>query len=359
MPKVSVIVPVYNVEQYLERCLDSIVNQTLEDIEIIIVNDGSTDGSLKICEKYQAEDKRIILLNQNNKGVGHARNKALDIVRGEYICFVDSDDWIDITMLEEIYNFFKKTQADVIQFNYTTYYENGKFQGYQNIGKWLKKYLNKNIRNYETFNFQDVVIKSFKYLPKQIWDRAYSTEFIKNNNIHFAPTKISEDNAFSLAAYLLAKKILYIDTSFYNYFMRTGSTVNKASNDNFDIFEAIKFLENYMRKIGIYEKYSHAFKNYVNQLLAWHYNQFPEESVDEYEQKCKDFLEANEYRKFKKMTKPELSFLEKLFSIKNKKVNGLKQKFLCLCGIKIDISKFKRNTLNESKNKCEHYNTSL
>ena len=103
MVKISIIVPVYNTEPYLEQCLDSIINQTLEDIEIICVNDGSTDNSLSVLEEYASKDNRIKIINQENEGPGFARNNGLKSVNGEYVLFVDSDDWIELNTCEALY----------------------------------------------------------------------------------------------------------------------------------------------------------------------------------------------------------------------------------------------------------------
>ena len=113
MPKVSIIVPVYNVEKYLSKCLDSIVNQTLKDIEIICINDGSVDNSQSVLEAYAKKDTRIKVINQENLGLSCARNKGIDIAQGEYIGFVDSDDWIDLEFYEELYNNAINTQSDI------------------------------------------------------------------------------------------------------------------------------------------------------------------------------------------------------------------------------------------------------
>lgn len=115
MPKVSIIIPVFNVECYLQECLDSVVNQTLKDIEIICIDDGSTDSSLKILQKYKKQDNRIILLTQENKGAHLARTTALKIAKGEYIGFIDSDDWIDLDFFETLYNKAIEENADIVR----------------------------------------------------------------------------------------------------------------------------------------------------------------------------------------------------------------------------------------------------
>ena len=114
IPKISVIVPIYNSEKFLNKCLDSIVNQTLREIEIILINDGSVDSSYQICERYAEYDKRIILINQENKGVSSARNAGIEKASGEYLGFVDSDDYIEAEMYSKLYNSAKRYDADLV-----------------------------------------------------------------------------------------------------------------------------------------------------------------------------------------------------------------------------------------------------
>ena len=118
MKKVSVIIPVYNVEDYLEKCLDSVINQTLKDIEIIVVNDGSPDNSQKIIDKYRKKDKRIISVMKENGGQASARNLGIKKSHGEFLCFVDSDDWIELDMLEVLYNNAKENHSDIVTCDY-------------------------------------------------------------------------------------------------------------------------------------------------------------------------------------------------------------------------------------------------
>src|SRR5574344_1424030 len=106
-PKVSIIVPIYNVEKYLDRCMESLLNQTLKDIEIIMVDDGSPDNCPKMCDEYAKRDKRVKVIHKKNGGLGYARNSGLDIATGEYVAFVDSDDYVDVNMYETLYNFAK------------------------------------------------------------------------------------------------------------------------------------------------------------------------------------------------------------------------------------------------------------
>lgn len=118
---VSIIVPVFNVEKYLRQCLDSILGQTFNQFEVIIVNDGSTDNSGAICQEYEARDNRIVYLEKENEGVSEARNLGLDFATSEYIIFIDSDDWIEPTYVEVLYEKIEEYQADIVFENYTSF----------------------------------------------------------------------------------------------------------------------------------------------------------------------------------------------------------------------------------------------
>ena len=128
MPKVSVLVPIFNVEQYLEECLDSIVNQTLEDIEIICINDGSTDSSLKIIKKYAKNDPRFVIIDKKNSGYGDSMNMGLKKATGEYIGIVESDDWIEHDMFEQLYKSASENDAEVVKANFYNLYTSPEYK---------------------------------------------------------------------------------------------------------------------------------------------------------------------------------------------------------------------------------------
>ena len=121
MPKISVLIPIYNVEKYLRECLESLVNQTFQDIEFICINDGSTDSSLKILEEYAQKDSRIKIINKENSGYGASMNMGLDAASGEYIGIVESDDFVSSNMFEDLYNLAEKNNADIVKSDYYTY----------------------------------------------------------------------------------------------------------------------------------------------------------------------------------------------------------------------------------------------
>ena len=132
-PKVSIIIPVYNVEKYLKKCLDSVINQTLKDIEIICIDDGSTDSSYTILNEYAQKDNRFVILKQKNNGAGAARNKGIEIAKGEYLYFLDSDDFVDITLLEKAHTKIKENDCDICIFKNYFYNDNTKEKYINNL----------------------------------------------------------------------------------------------------------------------------------------------------------------------------------------------------------------------------------
>lgn len=235
--KVSVIVPIYNVEEYIEECVTSILKQTLKEIEIILVNDGTKDNSMKIIEKY-FDDKRIKVINKENGGLSSARNAGLKIAKGEYISFIDSDDYIEKTMLEDLYN--ASEGADII-------FSNG-FDYNMNDGKLLK--------SSRKFFFKTAVNKGSyvcMYTSAVVWNKIYKREFLQENNLNFIEGIIHEDDIFTIKTHFLANKVKYIEKNHYYYRINRK---NSIMNNN----AKIKHLENY--KI-IYEKLNEFF-NYFN-----------------------------------------------------------------------------------------------
>lgn len=206
---VSILVPVYNVEKYLPQCLDSLINQTLKNIEIICINDGSTDTSLKILENYQQKDTRIKIIDKENSGYGASMNLGLDAASGEYIGIIESDDFADSTMFESLYKLAKKFDAEIVKsdfFQYTTSNNQSRKSGI--IDKnFANKFLN--AKNYQNL---------FK-MPPSIWSAIYKNEFIKRNNIRFleTPGASYQDTSFAFITLSLAEKIVLTDKAFLYY----------------------------------------------------------------------------------------------------------------------------------------------
>lgn len=214
--KVSIIVPIYNVENYLPRCLDSLVNQTLTDIEIILVNDGSLDNSQAIIDDYSIKYKNIRAFIKKNGGLSDARNFGLKKALGEYILFVDSDDYIDLNTCQEFYDISKKNNLDVLVGNYINVYND-------------TKKVNVNQMDNEIYNGIEFIKKYFSQKRPSImaWLLFSKREYLIKNNLFFKKGIYHEDEHLTPSIMLKAKKIKYIDFPFYYYINNPDSITNK------------------------------------------------------------------------------------------------------------------------------------
>ena len=203
--KVSVIIPVYNTENYLRACLDSVVNQTLRDIEIICVNDGSTDNSLSILKEYAEKDSRIVLINQKNAGVSVARNNAIAVAKGEYLAFLDSDDWFELDAMEAAYSKISQDKTDVVIFGVKTFVED-KYHHDGNIEQ-----IEKCIQGTNTSD-------DFLNLQTLVWDKLFKTEFIRKYNILFpVGVTVTEDGIFCNLVQFSGAKYSYLNKGLVNH----------------------------------------------------------------------------------------------------------------------------------------------
>ena len=250
MTKVSIIVPVYKVEKYLRKCLDSLINQTLKDIEIICINDGSTDKSLEILEEYKNRDSRIILLNQENSGQSIARNNGIKKATGEYIGFVDPDDWVDLDYYEKLYNAASTNDADIAV---------GGIIRVTGIKK--KKFLNfekETITDNTNLKFElcDVPKKSY------VWNKIYKTEKLKEIGLEFEKGIFYEDCIFTPQALFYLRKIVTVPNIYYYYLRRGNSTVKQRSEKaNADSVYAHKKANDFIKEHNI-DISSHEPKTY-------------------------------------------------------------------------------------------------
>ena len=220
--KVSLIVPVFNVEGYLERCLDSCVRQTLLDLEILCVNDGSTDGSREILTRYAAEDSRIRIIDRENGGVSAARNTGLDAARGEWIMFLDADDYLEPEACARVWAESMEERTDIIIFGGTFFPELPKPENEE----WLRKTLGVRTVRFRSFRpeilFREPGAKPF------IWLQAYSAAFLERNGLRFDEAALfAEDILFQFSAFPLAKRFSFLSDALYHYRIgREGSLMD-------------------------------------------------------------------------------------------------------------------------------------
>ena len=243
-PIISVIIPVYNVERFLEQCLNSILNQTFTNIEIICIDDGSTDRSISILNNYQKKDKRLLIISQNNKGVSEARNIGIENARGKYIIFIDSDDFIDHEMLNTLFNKAESTQSDITMCNFKLFFEDTKTYGYYRDEIF-----------YYHLKFKTFTLQSQPQIINCIapWDRLIRRDFINKYNIKFVSGMIYEDVIFHIECMIHASKISLIPDHLYFYRKNAGGSItdnekkNKKAREDFITIRqmAMNILQNY------------------------------------------------------------------------------------------------------------------
>lgn len=242
-PKISVIVSVYNTEKYIEKCLDSLLNQTYSNIEIVVINDCSTDGSLKILKKYAKKyDNMILIENKENKGLSYSRNVGLEKATGEYIGYIDSDDYVDPTYYEQMMKAIKKEKSEIAIADMKIVYEDGSFPDY--VSKGCNGEVN-------TLN----IIKNG--LAASACNKLFKREIIEKYK--FSEGKLNEDLAVILPSIVAAKKISYVENNNYYYVQHTGSIQNSRFSDRrFDIFYGVELTLKRIKGCKNYAKISQA-----------------------------------------------------------------------------------------------------
>ena len=268
MVKVSVIVPIYNSEKYLTQCLDSIINQTLKDIEIICINDGSTDKSLSILKKYSSIDNRIKIISTENKGAGAARNLGLELATGKYIAFVDADDWIAEETYEILYSKLNSSNLDLIIFQMINYIESS--------GNLVETKLynhecfkNHRITEKSIFNHEDTKEYLFE-IPVCPVSKLYNKDFLDKHDIRFPEGHLFEDNAFFYNAYFKTKKCGFISKHLYYRRRHDDSVTQKLDMKKLDIVKATNEILNVFMNNNTYETYKYSVINHTfSMLLEW------------------------------------------------------------------------------------------
>ena len=255
--KISVIIPVYNTKKYIARCLNSIISQTFKDFEIIVIDDGSTDNSKNIIKDIMTKhtDVAINYIYQKNAGQAAARNLGISKAKGEYISFVDSDDYLDDTMFEALYKEAVKSNADIVVNAYRNVYEDNE---YTFVSKNFKFWSEDNAVNYMVSNAAP-------------WGKLIKTSILQDNHLDFPSGIYYEDVAIVPAYALYVNKISYVAEPHYNYLQRVGSVMNQtAYNKKFeDIFAALNNLKTEFDKAGKFETYKKELEYiYINHLLC-------------------------------------------------------------------------------------------
>ena len=296
--KVSVIVPAYNVQKYIRKCLDSLVNQTLKNYEVIIVNDGSTDTTQAIINEYVSKYPCLKTYEKENGGMSSARNYALKYATGEYIAFVDSDDYVELNFLEEMYNKAKKDDSDVVICDYYA--------------------LNEEVKRYTTCHMNYSNSKKIEYLlsPPMVWSKLIKKDIM--DKVRFTEGIFYEDLDICMRLYPYVKRVSFVDKPLYNYYLQHSGSVmtQKAFNNHLlDIFSVLDNCKNLLIK----KNYSEIEYIYIVHLLrtaTLRFLDYP--NTKEYLLKINDTMK-NEFPKWKK-------------NIYYKKMS-FKVKVICFCAI--------------------------
>ena len=276
--KISVVLPVYNVANYLRKCLDSLVNQTFKDFEVICVNDGSTDLSLSILEGYSLSDSRFKIITQENQGLSGARNTGIEQVEGEYILFVDSDDWLEENALEVLYEHVKGFSSDITMFKFKYYNENTEEYSegpFTNLEVIDPSFFTGN------FYYMDVIDIIFK-ISHAPFNKLYKTSFLKENDAKFLYGSYYEDLEFFYKVFLKAKKVSVLPEYLYYYRIRDQSISTSGDEGSFDIFNILETTKQHFLDAKVYNQIKQDWLMFVIVNLKYVYLRLKEELKNQF-----------------------------------------------------------------------------
>lgn len=270
-PLVSVVIPVYNASQYLRQCLDSVLEQTLEKIEVICVDDGSSDETPEILQEYAEKDSRIQIITQENAGPGVARNTGMSLVTGEYLIFLDSDDWFEKDFLESMEKCAAENYANVVVCRGEAFdSETGESMG----SEWMMR--TKHLPD-AVFQVKDVADYLFQFTHGWPWDKLYRTQFIKENGLKYPALRNSEDLVFVFQSLALADTVAIVDRVFVHHRMNRKSSVSgllfRAPESP---CQALEILMEKLKSQDDYFMFEQSFLNWAMEFLVWYISSIEE-----------------------------------------------------------------------------------
>lgn len=272
--KMSIIIPVYNVSQYLSRCLESVINQTLKEIEIICIDDESTDGSREILEKYAQQDSRIIFRTQKNQGQGSARNHGLNIAKGKYVQFLDSDDFYEPDCCKKMYEVMEKQKVDVACFEPNVIYEAYSFRKKEDAVYFSLKQR----------GLQTITTSTVKTIDVNCWNKTFRRKFLEDNNIRFPEKLHFEDVAFFWFWVTKAKVVYSLKEHLINYVRHQNSFVgnifDRKSSHVMDAMKVNVIIYDYLKKNNVFNKFGEEFVKYIMFKLQWQLSFVPNSDIE-------------------------------------------------------------------------------
>lgn len=328
-PKISIIVPIYNAEKYIERCLKSIYAQTFQDYEIILVNDGSKDRSSEICHAFQEKDARIHVIDKENGGAGSARNAGMEVASGEYLAFPDVDDWFQPEMYEELYNLAKTKDFDVafsgvnyykqkedmeVEYSRSAYCEKTEFLTQESCRENIMSY-------FPTSTIFDVP-----------WNKLYKRSIVVNNNVIFTDLRRCQDAMFNLDFYNHVSRAVSTNKAYYNYMENTTEGVQRKFPKNYIDINVTYFehLIELLTEWGIYQgevkkHYDTSYVIAVYETMGMYENPLWNLNQREKKQYVLDIMNKKEVQKFLKAAEVREDVSIQLNILREKKVN----RFFC------------------------------
>ncbi|MBR5304977.1 MAG: glycosyltransferase family 2 protein [Candidatus Gastranaerophilales bacterium] len=331
MTKISLVLPIYNVEEYLEEGLNSLVNQSFDDYEIICVDDCSTDSSLEILKDFANKNDKIKVIElPENKGQGYARNIGLTSATGEYIYFFDPDDILEPNALKILYEAAKKNNAEVLQFNYYSFLDGTNKFKKVDVAKIIQKATKYNLKKEKSYCWQNIRAGCLENFSLLVWNKFFKHSFLKENNIVFSELRFLEDHAFLHKMIFAAKQIHYIDKCLYKYRIRKNSIINSVTDKKLLVFNYIGILKQHLIQLGIYNELYEIYLSYCFKWLNVAYNSIPQSAYSIYQENLVLILSPEELTKYQKYKSNQQSFLQKMFSIKNLYINAQKHKLITI-----------------------------
>ena len=345
-PKISIIMPIYNSENFIKESLNSLINQTFKNFELICVNDGSTDNTLNILREYEKKDERIKIINQDNMGAGIARNVGMKNAKGDYLMFLDSDDIFEQKMLEELFITFITNNVDIVICNSINFNSENKL--------FTKNYLISNKKINKTFSSFDIKKDFFNLFIWWPWDKIFKKKFIENLGINFQNLKSTNDLFFIASSVIIAKNISFIDKIFINH--RVGNK-NSIENSRYKTWEnfyyALKSLKKFLKEKNLYKRFKQDFINYVASFSIWNLETIFEEPFCFLYLKLKNewfnefglskhneafFYNNNIYKKIKYILNSELEQIENRNEVDKNLFHIIEQKLFCIPKVSVIIT---------------------
>ena len=262
-PLVSILVPCCNVERYLHQCMDSIISQTLRDIEIICLNDGSSDNTLAILREYEAKDDRVIVIDKANTGYGSTMNLGLDMARGKYVAIIESDDYIEPSMMQTLTDAAEENRLDLAR---CLYVERNEITGKDKTVHYHFKDLYGQVIN--PVEHQEVFL-----IAPSIWVGLYRREFLNSNDIRFleTPGASYQDTSFAFKVYAVAERVMFIPEILHNYRINSNSSVNSPQKLYYVCTEEEE-IRRYAKEHGVYEELCATMARRCFGSYTWNYN---------------------------------------------------------------------------------------